>query len=82
MRRAKLLRQPEEESRTLVLSELAEKAGKSPEWEEAVFFRHRCDEEWFEELISSSGLERKKITPSRLRKLIVMALQKRNEESR
>jgi hypothetical protein len=82
MRRVKLLRHPGRSGTPLGLADLG--AGRNrelPEQEAMLYFRHRCSEEWYESVIESCGLKGKKITPSRLRKLIVMALQKRREET-
>jgi len=45
-------------------------------------FRHRCDDAWYEALIAAEGLRGKKITPARLRRLLVGALERYREEQR
>jgi hypothetical protein len=79
MKRVKLLRCPAAPARPLSLRDLAAE-GKEDGREELLYFRHRCDDEWFAELIEAQGLTGKKITSSRLRKLIVRALEKRRKE--
>jgi hypothetical protein len=81
MRRVKLLRRPAAPARPLSLRDLAAE-GEEKGREEMLYFRHRCGDEWFAELIEEQGLSGKKITPSRLRKLIVKALEKRRKEQR
>ena len=80
MRRVKVLRRPEVEGHPVDLAELVPEREEGAEREEMLYFRHRCDEEWYAALIAEGGVKGKKITPARLRKLIVMALQKRREE--
>jgi hypothetical protein len=46
---------------------------------ELEFFRHRCDDSWFESLLVELNLEKRKITPSRMRKIIAGAIRKRME---
>ena len=81
MRRARLIRHPEEQGRPVGLEELAADVAKGEEWETILDFRHRYDDQWFESLIAEAGLKGKRLKPGRLRKLIVMALERRREES-
>jgi len=76
MRKARLLRCPECSFRTFDLSELNGSEERSDVWETMLHLRHKCEEEWYEELIASCDLEGKKITPKRVRKLLVEALQR------
>jgi hypothetical protein len=80
MRRVRLLRRPERPFRSLEFSELHRDGERGDAWETMLHFRHHCDEAWYTELIASCDLEGKKITPKRVRKLLVEALQRRRGE--
>jgi len=80
MRRVKLLHRPQKRGRPLSLGEWMQENGEGSRAAEMLYFRHRCDDDWYEELIAAKGLRGKKITPSRLRRLIVEALERHREE--
>ncbi len=83
MRRGRILFHPvRERGKRLSLEELAEESGARGIGAETLYFRHRCDDAWYEELIEAQGLRGKKITPVRLRRLIVEALERYREEKR
>jgi hypothetical protein len=80
MRRVRLIRDPEGHGRPVRLAELA-REGTSSGQEAMLYFRHRCDDEWFESLIEAQGLRGKRLNPARLRRLLLGALKKREEEA-
>ena len=43
------------------------------------YYRHRCEDSWFKSLLDELKLEKRKITPARMRKIIVGAIRKRME---
>ena len=82
MRRATLLRRPASPARPLALEELAREEERERPEAATLHFRHRCDDAWYEALIAAEGLRGKKITPARLRRLLVGALERYREEQR
>ena len=80
MRRVKLIRKPDarEESPFVPRSSEAQKRRAKLEGE-LEFYRHRCDEEWFEALLEETGLAGKRLNPSRVRKILLQAVRKRME---
>jgi len=82
MRKARLLRHPLPDARPLHPAELgAQEPEEDLLWNAMLHFRHRCDEAWYENLIESAGLEGKKLTPKRVRKLLLKALELYREAS-
>ena len=82
MRRARLLRRPQRPARPVHPSELGGTDGVDAVWEMMLHFRHRRDEAWYETLIAEAGLEGRKLSAKRVRKLLLKALERYREEKR
>jgi len=81
MRKVRLLRRPDRSFRPLGREELEDRSARGEVWETMIYFRHRCDDRWYEDLIDGCGFSGKRITPKRLRKLLLEALERRREAS-
>jgi hypothetical protein len=82
MRRAKLLPRPTLPAQAITLGDLVHESGEEGPEAATLHFRHRCDDAWYEALIAAQGLEGKRITPTRVRRLLVEALERYREEGR
>jgi len=80
MRKVRRLPRPDRAGRPVAPEELAGAGKPSAEWEMMLRFRHRLDDAWFEELIKGQELKGKKITPSRLRRLLIAAIKRYQKE--
>jgi len=74
MRRVRLIKKGENRENTWKRAGFGDSPLSAAEMEEIVFFKHFCDDECFAGLIDSLGFSGKKITPSRVRKLVLEAI--------
>ncbi|WP_456427898.1 hypothetical protein [Nitratifractor sp.] len=80
MRRVRLIRRPSGRSRRPLFAEEDPRGEKKRRLSaELEFYRHRCDENWLNELLEAEGLAGKRLTPSRARRLLLAASRKRWE---
>jgi len=75
MRRVKLIKRPLQSAQQ-VGAEIW-RGSKRRQW--LLFYKHRCDDRWYEELLDDLSLKGKRLDPSRARRLLIAALMKGEE---
>jgi len=80
VRRVKLIKSPKYEAKAFVPPKEDIDNSIRKLQKELEFYRHKCSDEWLEELIKELKVENKKITPNRVRQILVGATRKRLEQ--
>ncbi|WP_457606934.1 hypothetical protein [Nitratifractor sp.] len=79
MRRVRILREPCAGERPYRVPPLAEEGSTERLRTALAFFRHECEDRCMEELLETTGLAGKRLTPARARRLILEAIRKERE---